>query len=615
MFPLFCRFTMGTKRLFVGNLFADVAEKDLKKLLGEHGTLTSADIKYRRDVDGKVASTFAFVEMADMSDVGLRKCIQKCNGLTWKQHKIKVQQAEESFLQRLARERREAQEKEKTTTPEKKEKPADILVKPAKHDSFKSKFDFKADKLDSRKQPSDSNQWEEKMAPKFDSKAGGKVVNGVVCFDDEDGETKAKRSSALIRKYVSSSDEDSDDEKFKQNRKKPKTEGRGDFLQSLARSNPSFWGGSDSEEEEKTETIVSKEDSNARRLKALQERKNTAKTNSYLVKKSLSNFDERKKKLVKEDEEDSSKVSLFDKDDDGDDSDGDDFRIREQFQGEGGQSLLALQSSFTSRDSRFKTDNRFAEKGNEKATKSKTKQTLKKSKSDKSFGASVRYDPDDQEHQKYEADDDDDDDDSDEEIEPNKPPKEAPKVSEDKSFFVQTDLFKAANTAPSTSKSSFSFGFQNSTNGKELSASDSSVSQKITSKKGKQLAFLERNPFKFDSSSENEEEVECVAKTSNSFTEKLASRSMKQSSEISEPFFILEGDKRLDEVPSFFKTAEELQAVRDNYDNVRPILSEIRKKKIRRKTQKQEQASFGAKKKRKFVTRKKGKTTKGQNKN
>ena len=74
-------------------------------LFGPFFNAIELPLKSKRDIDGNVASTFAFVTVAGMkgeaSDV-----IREYNGLKWKKHSIRVQVAQESFMQRLARERR-----------------------------------------------------------------------------------------------------------------------------------------------------------------------------------------------------------------------------------------------------------------------------------------------------------------------------------------------------------------------------------------------------------------------------------------------------------------------------------------------------------------------------
>ena len=98
---------MASKRFYVGNLFPDVKESDLEKLFKTFGPVNNVEIKTKSDIDGKVLTTFAFVQVqiADESDVS--KCIQQFNNLKWKKHLIKVQQAQESFLTRLQKEREE----------------------------------------------------------------------------------------------------------------------------------------------------------------------------------------------------------------------------------------------------------------------------------------------------------------------------------------------------------------------------------------------------------------------------------------------------------------------------------------------------------------------------
>ena len=82
---------MASKRFYVGNLFPDVQESDLEKLFKTFGPVNNVEIKKKSDIDGKLLTTFAFVQVqiADESDVS--KCIQKFNNLKWKKHLIKVQ--------------------------------------------------------------------------------------------------------------------------------------------------------------------------------------------------------------------------------------------------------------------------------------------------------------------------------------------------------------------------------------------------------------------------------------------------------------------------------------------------------------------------------------------
>merc|ERR1712079_216173 len=96
-----------SKRFYVGNLFEEVSEIDLKKLFIKYGNIENVEIKNKRDIDGKSVATFAFVTigMKDANENAASQCIRDCNNLKWKKNVIKVQVAQESFLQRLQKER------------------------------------------------------------------------------------------------------------------------------------------------------------------------------------------------------------------------------------------------------------------------------------------------------------------------------------------------------------------------------------------------------------------------------------------------------------------------------------------------------------------------------
>ena len=96
---------MSSKRFYVGNLFNEVSEQDLKKLFKNFGQVDKIEIKQKNDVDGNVMTKFAFVTVDNISDDNVVQCIKQNNNLKWKKQVIKVQVAQESFLSRLQRER------------------------------------------------------------------------------------------------------------------------------------------------------------------------------------------------------------------------------------------------------------------------------------------------------------------------------------------------------------------------------------------------------------------------------------------------------------------------------------------------------------------------------
>jgi len=95
-----------SRRLYVGNLFPEVTDDDIKKRFSKFGSVTKVEIKSKRDIDGEVTETFAFIDLGS-GDRGLADCIAGLNNTKWKGKVMKLQQAKESFMERLARERRE----------------------------------------------------------------------------------------------------------------------------------------------------------------------------------------------------------------------------------------------------------------------------------------------------------------------------------------------------------------------------------------------------------------------------------------------------------------------------------------------------------------------------
>jgi len=95
-----------SRRLYVGNLFPEVTDEDIKKRFSKFGSVTKVEIKSKRDIDGEVTETFAFIDLGS-GDRGLADCIAGLNNTKWKGKVMKLQQAKESFMERLARERRE----------------------------------------------------------------------------------------------------------------------------------------------------------------------------------------------------------------------------------------------------------------------------------------------------------------------------------------------------------------------------------------------------------------------------------------------------------------------------------------------------------------------------
>ena len=89
----------------------------MSKLFSKHGNVQNVEIKNKRDIDGNNIATFAFVtlEMKSQNENAASLCIREYNNLKWKKNVIKVQIAQESFLQRLQKERQESSSRIQTT--------------------------------------------------------------------------------------------------------------------------------------------------------------------------------------------------------------------------------------------------------------------------------------------------------------------------------------------------------------------------------------------------------------------------------------------------------------------------------------------------------------------
>ena len=78
------------KRFFVGNLFPDANQSDLEKLFSKFGSVVDVEIKNKKDPDGNVLTTFAFVNCSGIAESRVQQCIRECNGLKWKGKVVKV---------------------------------------------------------------------------------------------------------------------------------------------------------------------------------------------------------------------------------------------------------------------------------------------------------------------------------------------------------------------------------------------------------------------------------------------------------------------------------------------------------------------------------------------
>ncbi|KAF5280275.1 hypothetical protein FQR65_LT03083 [Abscondita terminalis] len=93
-----------TRRLFINNLENNVTEEELRDTFCSYGTVTSVEVKERKNPVGNQTQQFAYINIST-KDHTLHKCIEELTSKKWKGHFLNIQIAKESFIDRLKRER------------------------------------------------------------------------------------------------------------------------------------------------------------------------------------------------------------------------------------------------------------------------------------------------------------------------------------------------------------------------------------------------------------------------------------------------------------------------------------------------------------------------------
>uniref|UniRef100_A0A0K2U7E0 RRM domain-containing protein n=2 Tax=Lepeophtheirus salmonis TaxID=72036 RepID=A0A0K2U7E0_LEPSM len=627
---------MAEGRLFIGNVCPQATEDDFNNNLSSYGTVKKVEIKNKKDIDGNVLSTFAFVDMIAPKSQ-LEECVEKCsNSSWWEGYKIKIQIAKESFMSRLAKER---------------------------ESSTKNKSESVVEARSHKGAPYKRIVIEEEETDFGDKVPDGKSIGGVIQFDESHSKQNTSFRKPVRKYYSSSSDEDDETDGVRTKPKTPKYSG-GAFMRKLESFDSDFWK---EEEEKKPRLFNSYQDESSFRSKGFSNSKNNLKNdqNSNLeplgggvrAEKSLgkarqkdkvfeqnvnynleplgtsgpnkshfgndddvkrvTSLKQRKTELKRKrdnislalrgqgsnkisrydesDEEPDTKTKLFDQSDDEDnETEADRFRERPEFEGPSGHRLLGLQSNFGG-DDRFKMDHRFADTAGVKVK-------LVKKPKDKTFKDSTkfRFDPlNDKATLSVEKSDGDVELEEDgDEVENNSEALDIEKM-ETRFYEVSEDLKSAfiSNRETNTNSSSFSLlkAFGNDLEHVAEKQTDNYVALKIKSDKKKDL--FTANPFKYDSSDNEDEEnseskIGSTKKPSNmgSFPSYLKG----SKSTVSENFFFVEDDIRFGEAVEFLNSiGETLDVIRTKYEDERPALASIIRKKYRNKAHALEQRSRG----------------------
>ncbi|KAG1664492.1 Nucleolar protein 8 [Nymphon striatum] len=99
---------MAEKRIFVGGLSSKIQEADLKSLFKKFGEVKNVELKSKFDSVLNETKVFAFVKINITPD-NLASCFKTFGNSKWKDSILKLEVAKENFLEKLKREREDAQ--------------------------------------------------------------------------------------------------------------------------------------------------------------------------------------------------------------------------------------------------------------------------------------------------------------------------------------------------------------------------------------------------------------------------------------------------------------------------------------------------------------------------
>jgi len=531
------------KRLYVGNIFTGVTEDDIEKRLNKFGSVSKIEVKCKRNIDGEVTETFAFVDLSSTED-GLAHCISKLNNTKWKGNVLKVQQAKESFMERLARERKERDNEtgaKSSTIPE--------SVTDNIEDKNKTKRDFTEEREDF-KGFGDRKKSDSKYDPMSMFKA--KLVGDestVAQGENENPEDVGEVKDGLI---VFGEDNEAKD---------------GLFNVGKMKVNKVYHSSSEEEDERKTET---KENNSVK--KSLKEDKKSAEfkqkmTERFLQKQKEALESKNKENVLKKNEKETKSNSRYYSDSDDESADESSKTGKEvlkkvqSFAGEVWKDSddESEQVKHIENDDEDEDESDYdEEESSEAESEEEEEESVPKPPDEMGNQTMIRYDPTSMDQDKFLLKD----------TVETQEKENTQDLDKKASFTVTTDL-KKAFTASKTS-SSFSFGFSKDKPDDEMKAS------KVAD-------------------NESDEESIAVNKSqdfSTSFGLQLRGKGANKSEN---PFFFTAEDPRLEAgLDFFFEHKVDKDVLREQFNAQRPILAEILRKRARSKA-KRDKASGGKK--------------------
>ncbi|XP_052894993.1 probable RNA-binding protein CG14230 [Anopheles moucheti] len=347
--------TLKSYRLFVGNIPAETTEQELRKEFGAYGSVESLEIKTKTNSLNDSVDTFCFVTL-QTEDRIVPQCIKEFQQQKFKGVYLNVTRAKESFLEKLKREREEA-DAQKNNAP----------------------------LLDPNQKTGDDKLAKETIAPlpTLPTLGKGNESSSSDSSESESDEEEAKPAAvAHISRPQTSKTQDELVKKWNQEtyieygklKILPVT---GQVAEVIDRSKPHQKRSEDKKLGENARIADEKRKQGLNNLKSAYEQQKLA------IKTALAGASQNSKKKITfdDDENDTAgkkKLSLFDTQEEEEDGFQGNFKLRKQMLGEEGQKLYEMQTSFQA-DNRFRLDARFLEDG-DKPTETKSAHTKGKDK-------------------------------------------------------------------------------------------------------------------------------------------------------------------------------------------------------------------------------------------
>uniref|UniRef100_A0A4Y0BNB2 RRM domain-containing protein n=1 Tax=Anopheles funestus TaxID=62324 RepID=A0A4Y0BNB2_ANOFN len=336
-------------RLFIGNIPAGTTEQELSKEFSAYGNVESLEIKTKTNPLNDSVDTFGFVTLQTEDHI-VPQCIKEFQQQKYKGFYLNVSRAKESFLEKLKREREEAEAQKNNTS---------LL------DPYKKSEEAKLAKntvtalptLPTLGKANESSSSESSESESDDEASSAKAKPLAVTRDSRP--PPPKEQDEIVKKW--------NQETYIEYGKLKILPVTGQVADVIDRSKPHQKRSEDKKLGENARLADEKRKQGLSNLKSAYEQQKLAIKNALAGEPQNS-----KKKITFEDDEydisEGKKLSLFGAQEEEDDGFQGNFSLRKQMVGEEGQKLYEMQTSYQA-DNRFRLDARFLEDADKSAEK------------------------------------------------------------------------------------------------------------------------------------------------------------------------------------------------------------------------------------------------------